>query len=225
MMRVSKKIWLFGFPAILLIGLAVMTVSFFRQREKIAAQQRVIDAQTESAYHALSNDLSDLQVALRKLEAAGTPARLSKGFSDVRRLSAGAVRALSLLPGTCADRSALIQFLTRAGDYADTLFDRVQSGQMLSAEQMQSLCELCDCFAGLSGTYDENCLSGSVPDGGAGFYDAETDEESITDYPSLLYDGPFSESSETAAPLVKLKQSPAYADSIPRNYSINEITL
>ena len=49
MRRVTKKIWLFGVPAILLIGLAVMTVLFFRQRKTIAEQQRVIDAQTESA--------------------------------------------------------------------------------------------------------------------------------------------------------------------------------
>ena len=77
MIRVTKKIWLFGVPAILLIGLAVMTVVFFKQRKTIAEQQRVIEAQTESAYRALSNDLNDLNVALSKLEAAGTPARLS----------------------------------------------------------------------------------------------------------------------------------------------------
>ena len=56
MIRLSKKIWLFGFPAILLVGLAVMTVTFFRQRETIAEQRRVIEAQTESAYRALSKD-------------------------------------------------------------------------------------------------------------------------------------------------------------------------
>ena len=84
MIRVTKKIWLFGVPAILLIGLAVMTVLFFRQRKTIAEQQRVIDAQTESAYRALSNDLNDLNVSLSKLEAAATPARLSKTFADVR---------------------------------------------------------------------------------------------------------------------------------------------
>ena len=76
-MRVSKKIWLFGLPAILMIGLAVMTVTFFKQRKTIAEQQRVIEAQTESAYHALSNDLYDLNVALGKLEAAATPASIA----------------------------------------------------------------------------------------------------------------------------------------------------
>ena len=200
-MRLSKKVWLFGLPAILLIGFAVLGVLYLRQRETIAAQQRVIDAQTESAYRALSNDLYDLNVTLKKLEAASTPARLSKGFSEIRRLSAGAVRALSLLPGAYGEQSSLMQFLTRAGDYADTLFDRVQSGQMLTEEQLVSLSELCACCADLSGQYDDGCQSGSfpkAPDGG--FYAGETDEESITNYPSLLYDGPFSESSEAAEP-------------------------
>lgn len=201
-MRLFKKIWLFGMPAILLIGFAVLGVQYLKQRETIAAQQRVIDAQTESAYHALTNDLNDLHIALNKLEAASTPARLSKSFSDVRRLSAGAVRALSLLPGAYGNRSPLMQFLTRTGDYADTLMDRVLNGQMLSEEQTQSLSALCDCCADLSRTYDENCLSGSFPSAGAdGFYAAESDEESLPNYPSLLYDGPFSESSETSEPL------------------------
>lgn len=199
MMRVSKKIWLFGLPAILLIGLAVMTVMFFQQRKTIAEQQRVIDAQTESAYHALSNDLNDLNVALSKLEAASTPARLSKSFSDIRRLSAGAVRALSLLPVAHANDAGLMQFLTRTGDYAETLMDRVLGGQMLSEDELNSLGELKACCAELSEWYDGECRAGEFPAPG-GFYD-ERDEENITNYPSLLYDGPFSESSEEAEPL------------------------
>lgn len=199
-MRVSKKIWLFGFPAILLIGLAVMTVTFFRQRETIASQQRVIDAQTESAYRALNNDLNDLSVALNKLEAAGTPARLSKGFADIRRLSADAVRALSLLPVSQAEDGTLMQFLTRTGDYAETLMDRVLSGQMLSEEQLRSLTDLRACCSSLSETFDGDCLDGNFPTPKEdGFY-AEADEDNITNYPSLLYDGPFSESSEQAEP-------------------------
>ena len=201
-MRVSKKIWLFGLPAILMIGLAVMTVTFFKQRKTIAEQQRVIEAQTESAYHALSNDLYDLNVALGKLEAAATPARLSKGFADIRRLSAGAVRALSLLPVSQADDEGLMQFLTRTGDFAETLMDRVLSGQMLTEEQLGSLTELKTCCSALSETADGGCKSGSFPTAPQdGFYGGETNEENITNYPTLLYDGPFSESSEQAEPL------------------------
>ena len=202
MIRVSKKIWLFGLPAILLIGLAVMTVSFFRQRKTIAEQQRVIDAQTESAYRALSNDLTDLNVALSKLEAASTPARLSKTFADIRRLSSGAVRALSLLPVAHADDEGLMQFLTRTGDFAESLMDRVLSGQMLTEEQLNSLGELRTCCSGLAEQYDGGCTDGAFPKAPEdGFYGGETDEENITNYPTLLYDGPFSESSEQAEPL------------------------
>ena len=201
MMRVSKKIWLFGLPAILTIGLAVMTVMFFQQRKTIAEQQRVIDAQTESAYHALSNDLNDLNVALSKLEAASTPARLSKSFSDIRRLSAGAVRALSLLPVAHANDAGLMQFLTRTGDYAETLMDRVLGGQILTEDELNSLGELKTCCAELSESYDGACRTGEFPAPVQdGFY-GERDEENITNYPSLLYDGPFSESSEDAKPL------------------------
>ena len=202
MIRVSKKIWLFGLPAILLIGLAVMTVVFFQQRRTIAEQQRVIDAQTESAYRALSNDLNDLNVALSKLEAASTPAKLSKTFSDIKRLSAGAARALSLLPVAQADDGGLMQFLTRTGDYAESLMDRVLSGQMLTEEQTGSLGELRTCCSGLAERYDGACMDGSFPSPPEdGFYGGETDEENITNYPTLLYDGPFSESSEQAEPL------------------------
>ncbi len=200
MMRLSKKIWLFGLPAILSIGLAVMTVTFFKQRKTIAEQQRVIDAQVESAYRALSNDLYDLNVALSKLDAVGTPARLSKSFADIRRLSADAVRALSLLPVSHANDGGLMQFLTRTGDYAETLMDRVLSGQMLTEEQLGSLNDLRACCSGLAETYDGDCKNGVFPKEPEGGFYGEADEENITNYPSLLYDGPFSESSEQAEP-------------------------
>ena len=201
MIRVSKKIWLFGLPAILLIGLAVMTVTFFRQRKTIAEQQRMLEVQTESAYRALSNDLNDLNAALSKLEAAGTPARLSKTFSDIRRLSAGAVRALALLPASQADDEGMMRFLTRTGDFAESLMDRVLSGQMLTEEQLGSLGELRVCCSGLAERYDGGCRDGSFPAMPEdGFYGGETDEDAIANYPTLLYDGPFSESSEQAEP-------------------------
>ena len=202
MTRVSKKIRLTGLFMILFVGLAVMTALFFRQRKTLAEQQRVIEAQTESAYRALSNDLNDLSVALSKLEAASTPARMSKSFADIRRLSAGAVRALSLLPVSHANDEGLMQFLTRTGDFAESLMDRVLSGQMLTGEQLDSLAELRTCCAGLSETYDDGCRDGDFPSAPKdGFYGGETDEENLANYPTLLYDGPFSESSEQAEPL------------------------
>ena len=198
MMRLPKKIWLFGLPAVLLIGFAVLGVLFLKQRDTIAAQQRVIDAQTESAYRALSDDLYDLSVALSKMEAASSPASLSKSFSEVRRLSAGAARALSLLPVSYGDDAGLMQFLTRTGDYAQTLMDRVLNGQMLSQEQLDSLSDLRACCADLSSTYDGSVPQDAFADGA--FYGGETNEDNLAQYPSLLYDGPFSESSENAPP-------------------------
>ena len=199
-MRLPKKIWLFGLPAVLLIGFAVLGTSYLKQRETIAEQQRLLAAQTESAYRALSDDLYDLSVALSKTEAASTPARLSKSFAEIRRLSAGAARALSLLPVSYGDDSGLMQFLTRTGDFAETLLDRVLNGQMLTEDQLSALSDLRACCANLSATYDGNVTSGSFPADKA-FYGSETNEENLAQYPSLLYDGPFSESSEQAEPM------------------------
>ena len=199
MIRLPKKIWLFGLPALLLIGFAVLGVSYFRQRETIAEQQRLLTAQTESAYRALSDDLYDLNVVLSKTEAASTPARLSKSFAEIRRLSADATRALSLLPVSFGDDSSLMQFLTRAGDYSETLLDRVLNGQMLTEDQLNSLSDLRACCADLSQTYDGSVTSGSFPQD-KDLYGGETNEENLAQYPSLLYDGPFSESSEQAEP-------------------------
>ena len=199
MMRLPKKIWLFGLPALLLIGFAVLGASYLNQRDTIAEQQRLLTAQTESAYRALSDDLYDLSVALSKTEAASTPARLSKTFAEVRRLSAGAARALSLLPVSYGDDSGLMQFLTRTGDYAETLLDRVLNGQMLTEDQLHSLSDLRACCSDLSKTYDGSVTGGSFPQD-TDFYSGETNEENLAQYPSLLYDGPFSESSEQAEP-------------------------
>ena len=199
MIRLPKKIWLFGLPALLMIGFAVLGVSYLKQRETIAAQQRLLTAQTESAFRALSDDLYDLSVVLSKSEAASSPARLSKSFAEMRRLSAGAARALSLLPASYGDDSSLMQFLTRTGDYAETLLDRVLNGQMLTGEQLETLSDLRACCADLSASYDGSVRDGSFPQD-RDFYGGETNEENLAQYPSLLYDGPFSESSEQAEP-------------------------
>ena len=97
----------------------------------------------------------------------------------------------------------LKQFLTRTGDYANTLLDSVQNGVLLSADDAAQLAAIGTQCEALRGALTEQIESGSLPAGVVstdGYYTEGEASDAVPAYPSLLYDGPFSESSETAPP-------------------------
>ncbi len=210
-----KKIWIFGTPAVLAIGFAVMSVLYLDARAqsatsntKISEQAATIEqqtqhiaAQTQSVYHTLINDLNDMETALTKLTAAGSAAQYTRLLADVWRLAASAQGALSQLPATHASANGMQSFVTRIGDYAYSLLCSVLAGKPIGQEDRDQLETLRTQCATMSDTMYEQLMAGELPTDALTtetYYGDSEDEESITDYPSLLYDGPFSESSEAA---------------------------
>lgn len=201
-----KRFWLYGLLAVLSIGLAVMVILYLDARTmrtelltENAELKRTVAATNESIYHALNNDLNDIGTGLHKLDAVATPQQYTKILADVWRLSSAAEDALSRLPAAQGDAMGLHQFLIRSGDYCYQLMDSVQNGRMLKAEELEQLhsmrtrcMELCDSLQAVmdSGEWPTQSVSDE------GFYAQNEEEESIANYPTLLYDGPFSESSE-----------------------------
>lgn len=206
------KKWLtIAFSAVLTVGFLVMTALFLDSKaygDSLEAENTVLREQaaanTNSIYLSLINDLNDMQTALSKLDAAATPALSVRLLADVWRLSSSAVDALSRLPAAHGDAMGLNQFLVRSGDYAYTLLVAVQDGVIPSetdAKQLHALSARC---GELSSAVETALSDGTLPTeytDADGFYSETEEEESIANYPTLLYDGPFSESSEQAEPL------------------------
>ncbi len=171
------------------------------EAEASAETERLRYADAESLYRRLGDDLSDAANALSKLNAAGSPAQVSLLLAEVWRSAGSAGTALEQLPTAQGDSGGMSQFLTRVGDYAHTLLVSTLNGRTIGDEdlkQLESLKARCiELSEAVMGEVEAGTLD-TAPRTVDDFYSSTKDEADITDYPTLIYDGPFSESNETS---------------------------
>ena len=109
-----------------------------------------------------------------------------------------------------------INFLSQVGDFTETLNRKVASGESISDEErenLRSLITFCDALSGevsniradmFDGSFSfsqksgELALTGEKTENLAG--DMEDAQQSLSDYPTLIYDGPFSDHIMSAQP-------------------------
>lgn len=160
-----------------------------------------------------SDNLANLSSDLVKGMYAGTSPQLSMISSKMWTESAAAKSALSALPVTGATLENTNRFLSQAGDYALYLAQKSASGEQITDEERQNFASLREYADRLSAQMDD--IATSLSDGSltieqlsAAEEQADADaseqaevpasrmqqvEQSFTGYPTLIYDGPFSD--------------------------------
>lgn len=162
----------------------------------------------QSALESLSTSMDDMAVTLEKSLYAGTPASLS-GLTGELVLQAGtAGAALSSLPVDSTGLETISKFISQVSDYSLVLSKKAVNGGTITEQERESLSSLASVAANLStrleeartvynssGNWDQSirsALSGAQTV--SGLSDSLTEaEESLNDYPTLIYDGPFSD--------------------------------
>ena len=188
---------------LLAVGLAAALVQLRESREALDARESAERTRIENLYHRIDDDLNDVDVSLSKLSAASSPRQSVLLLGDVWRATGSAAAAMSLLPLSHADSAEMSQFITRCGDYAHALMGRVLQGKALTDEDRKQLQDMRTTCAQIRQVAGEAIQSGSFvhPDNvDAGCYEETKSEAAISEYPTLIYDGPFSESAENQAP-------------------------
>ena len=189
--------------AALAVGLAAALVKLNESREALAARETAERTRIENLYHRIDDDLADVDVSLSKLSAASSPRQSVLLLGDVWRATGSAGTTLALLPLSHADSYRMSQFITRCGDYAHALMGRVLQGKSLTDEdkkQLQDMRTACDQIRQAAGEAIQkgDFVAADNVDGGC--YEQTQSEAAISEYPTLIYDGPFSESAENQAP-------------------------
>ncbi len=198
-----KRLLTYLVPSVLAAALAVMAVLYADAYEKKQRAEQALNTRVAALYHAVATNLSDMDGALSKLDAASSREQHIQLLCEVWRQSGSAQTALCEVPSSHADTYETTQFLTRVGDYAYALIRQTLSGRPLSADdraQLTGLRERCGVMQQAMLTAME---TGALPEGqlaDGGYYEQARDDSDIPDYPHLIYDGPFSESSEGATP-------------------------
>lgn len=178
---------------LLLVALAVAVALALWQFREAKAAEITVRAGRERAYYSALDSLTNLEADLSKALVASGPGQHALLLGRVSSLAGAASENLSALPAAYGADESGLKFLGQTADYAQTLAAAAAEGRTLSETDVRQLSQLMQ-KSGELRRHLEN---------GEGFaYDAPSEEQKLSgiEYPSLLYDGPFTDGVRQGAP-------------------------
>ena len=177
---------------------------------KLSQAKIAVRISNERALTQLGTYLDDISLNLQKCMYCSGDSMLSDISTDLWRSSASAKESLSELTDGNTEISAVYKFLSQVGEYTISLNRRLAQGEKISAEETESLARLLEYARNLSKNI--NYLIAQEENGTLDFEEIkstlqsnDTEErlylgdelndanQSLGDYPTLIYDGPFSD--------------------------------
>lgn len=202
--RAKARIVLYLSAVILVLGIfsIVQTVKANKyEREAMITRQMALIS--------LDEYLNNISTNLEKTIYANTPAMLSKLSTEMWREASSAKNSLSMLPTGEAPLDNTYKFLSQIGEFVMSLQRKTASGEEISASERNQLKQLYDYCNSLNEQVQKMCSD--LENGNFTFESTNSTllkqdenistisgsfddvEQSISDLPSLIYDGPFSD--------------------------------
>lgn len=202
-----RYIKIISFLSVVSVLLCVTTVVSTVKAEKY---RTLSYASSERAVSELCEDLDSITVALQKGIYSNSKPMLQQVGTELYRSSACAKVNLSQLTDENMITDEIYKFLSQVGDFTLALNRKIESGKQLNETERNTIRTLYEYAASLSsgmgslrdGYYDGTVsfeknisnLSLDKSDEPSLFTDSVNDtEQSLTDYPTLIYDGPFAD--------------------------------
>lgn len=188
---------------ILILALSVYTIVLDNQR---ALLQNQVAGYYQGSFEALVTDVESLKAKLSKLEAASSDNQYSVLLMDVWRQAGEMESSIAALPVSYQSTFPLTQFMNRTGDYCRYLSTKIARGQQLTAEdlaQAQSLALVCEDISAKVNELWQGGYASDIAFSDVDFMSGETGsglDFTNQEFPRLIYDGPFSESTENKQP-------------------------
>ena len=203
------KIRLISYVVALICILAAWGIS---QTVKSRAYERELLVTHQRSVASLASYLESIESDLKKMQYVNTLPMTSGLSISLCRASAGAKSCLSELAAGDVPLSGINKFLSQASDYAAALSKKTAKGEKLTEKDYEQVAKLHEYAEELSkqisymeevmysGSVDfENAVStlGKLQEKGdlsISYADTVSDAEgTFSDYPTLIYDGPFSD--------------------------------
>lgn len=155
------------------------------------------------SYYALLYNMDGLEGATNKLTVASGKALKQEYLADVSSYATAAAENMSDFTMNEGD-SKIMKFINQTGDFAKYLDDKLNKGGSFAEEDEKTIGEISSAVREIKGTLAE--LSAEVEEGDFSFVDTLRKKDSLfsrtlrsfeqkdVDYPSMIYDGPFSDS-------------------------------
>lgn len=199
--------------AVIIIALFVWGLNQMIQRQNTLTS---LSNQYNRAFSELVTYVDDIQNSLDKGLLASTPAQMATVSSELFRKATAAQACLGQLPISDVSMDNTSKFLSQVGDYTYVLSQNMINDEKISEEEYSTLSSLSEYARGLNTSLSDiqsDIFAGNISfaqgsaknvahaadDFGTGM---QSVEKEFQEYPSLIYDGPFSEHIQNAQPLM-----------------------
>ena len=204
--EIRKKSRIILFTCTLVVVLLISTIL---QTIKANKYEQEATITKQMALSALDENLNNISTNLEKTIYVSTPTMLSKLSAELWRESSGAKSNLSLLPTGESTITNTYKFLSQVGEFVMSLERKSAFGEKLTDDdrkQLKNLYSLCNklneqinqmCHDMHNGNFSFEEINSTIMSNNddiklasQGFDDTE---QALTDLPTLIYDGPFSD--------------------------------
>ena len=208
-MKRRSKIRIAAFSAALFTAMLAWAVTATVKADRFGRRLRVNDQQ---ALTQLCEYFDNIEISLMKSLYANSDSMLSVLSSDLQKQATGAKTSLSALSSGDTAMLNTYKFLSQVGEYTAALNKKAAAGGTFSPEDRETVEKLLGYAAALSTRFDRmaelmnsnwfsfEALDKSLMNAERGseqmvsFMDTAADaEDAMTNFPTLIYDGPFSD--------------------------------
>ncbi len=202
----------------LYIGTVITVLGIFSIVQTVRAQkyEREATVTKQMALISLEECLNNISTNLEKTIYVSTPTMLSQLSTDLWREASAAKTSLSILPAEDVSLNNTYKFLSQIGEFVMSLQRKSATGQELTNSEREQLKELYNYCVSLNEQVSKMCLD--LQNGNFSFDDYNSTltqensdmstlsqslddaEQAMTDLPSLIYDGPFSDHIDQGEP-------------------------
>ncbi|KAF1085986.1 Sporulation protein YpeB [Sporotomaculum syntrophicum] len=234
------KRW-FAIVGVLIIAALGLGYWGYQEHNSKLMLQTAINNNYQRAFYNLADHVQTMEVLLGKSLVLSGPEKNAQFFEQISQQSNQALDNLTQLPVGDALLGRTAKFITQLGDYSNTLARQVSEGKTLTQEQWATVNQLYNQSSELNKELDK--IHNSIADGSFNLYELavtssnrlakegqklatgnfQTMDRQMQAYPTLIYDGPFSDNMEQgrARGVTGAKVSEAKAKSIAMQFYDN----
>ncbi len=188
---VVKTVSFFAALALILVG------TIIKHRIETGEYERSMNNIYSSAVNTLCNSLMNINTELKKATYSSSGAMLSRTAAEIYRESGTAKLSLARLPAESGELEKLYKFISQAGDYSLYLSRQALAEETITEEERENLLKLSSSAEKFS-TAAEQMRIGFLQSGELDFSQSTDEAPSLNvekeeDYPTLIYDGPYSD--------------------------------
>ena len=186
--------------------LVLVSIFAFSQYNRARRLSYLRDIEYNRVFSELTEYVDDLEISLLKGQVVSTTDQMAKLSADLYTQASAAKANLALLPMDGHTLAKTSEFLSQVGEYAHCVSGKMHRGEKMSEKEIKTMQELLKYADTLKKSLDKmlvNMRNGGVSfeKEGLSFSGGKVEmanelialEEEFHNYPSLVYDGPFSQ--------------------------------